>query len=176
MNRLPCIIKRSASRISDNVGQLEVVVVFVLAVHVDDLSQYRGAVGQVVSCLGRSLHGGTDDIRGAHRACQVGGIVVAQSAVDQHTVALSHGGEHAGDGHARAHRLGQHAAVEVVLRIVDDVGRHAGKATRQAVEAHRVSISDREMPEEAHQVLALDDSCRTGQMALMQSQRLGEKR
>ena len=109
------------------VGNAEVVVVLVLAVHVHYLVQYAHGAAQVFSCLGSPLHGDADNDVGPHPSGDVGRIVVAQPTVHQHHVADANGREYGGDGHRGPHGLRQTARVEVVLGVGDDVRRHAGK-------------------------------------------------
>ena len=78
----------------------------VLAVHVNDMSQYAAAREQILSRTLGGLHRGADDVVRSHFPGYIGGIVVTQSAVHQYVLADAHRGEHGGNGHAGAHGLG----------------------------------------------------------------------
>ena len=60
-----------------NIGEREVVLIFILTVDVDDLSNDRGIGVDVISCPRGALHGHSDDIVGTHGLGDVSRIVVA---------------------------------------------------------------------------------------------------
>ena len=82
-----------------HVAQGHILIVFVLAVDVDDLVEHRAGVANVVGRQRRALHRDADDDVGPHSTGHVGREVVAQTAVDEHLVAHADGGEDARNGH-----------------------------------------------------------------------------
>ncbi len=138
-----------------NIGGFLVLLVFVLTVYVDDLTDDLSALFQLISRLGRPLQGDTYHIIGPHLPGYVNGKVVAQASVHQYHVALAHGCEGTGYAHARPHGLCQHAAVPVYLGVIHYIGSHTGKGNGQTAEAHRVMIALCEPAEQLGQVLTL---------------------
>ncbi len=64
------------------VGDGQVLFVFVLTVHIHNLTDDAHRTANVVGGLGRSLHGDADDDVGAHLSGNVGRIVVLQTSVN----------------------------------------------------------------------------------------------
>ena len=81
------------------VAYLYVFVVFVFGVDVNDLHHDGGGVADFVGGERVALYADADDDVGTHLTCKVGGVVVAEAAVDEHHVADADGGEYARDGH-----------------------------------------------------------------------------
>ena len=115
------------------VGDGEVLVEFVLTVHIYNLADDAHRTTHVLGCLRCALHGYADDDVGTHLSGEVCGIVVLQTTVHQHLVAESDGREGCGDGHRSTHGLWQTTAVEVHLIVGDDVRRCAGKGDGQVM-------------------------------------------
>ena len=113
---------------------------------------------QFGSVAQRALQGDADDEVSAHLQGYVHGIVVDESAVHQHHAIEVDGREHAGDGHAGAHRRGKDSLMEDDFGAVHDVLGDAGEGDGQAAEVHRVLIAVRQGGEQLRQVLAFDDS------------------
>ena len=141
------------------VGDGEVLVEFVLTVHVHDLADDAHCATHVLGRLRRTLHRHADDDVGSHLTGEVCRIVVLQTTVHQHLVTQSHRREGSGDGHRGAHSLWQPSAVEVHLFVGDDVRRRTSKGDGQVVgEVERIGVAHAELVEELGQVLALDDA------------------
>ena len=135
-----------------NIAQGYVLFVFVLAVYVYYLVEYRCGIAYVVGCKLGILYGDADDYVGTHLACQVCRVVVAQAAVYEHFVTHTYGRENPRYGHRSTHGANQVSAAEVYLGVGHNVCCHACKAYRQAVEAYTVQIACTELPEQTVEV------------------------
>ena len=141
------------------VGDGEVLVEFVLTVHIHDLADDAHRTTHVLGCLRCALHGHADNDVGTHLTGEVCRIVVLQTTIDEHLVAESHRRESGWDGHRGTHGLWQAAAVEVHLIVGDDVRCRTGKGDGQvACEVERVGVSHAELSEQFGQVLTPDDT------------------
>ena len=140
------------------VAHLDIVLVFVLGVDVDDLHHDGGCVADVGSFERGTLDGDAYDDVGAHPAGEVGGVVVAQPAIDEDAVADAHGCEDSRDGHGGPHGPDEAAATEIDFGIGDEVGGHAGEGNGEAVEADAVEVAAAEPLEESHKVASADES------------------
>ena len=143
------------------VGNGQVLVVFVLAIHVNNLTDDAHGVAHVVGNLRGTLHGDADDDVGTHLAGDVGRIVVFQTTVNQYHVTHSDGRESRRDGHRGTHGLGQPSAVETHLGVVDDVRSHTGKGDGQVSrKVNRVGVARTKLLEQLGKVFTLDESSR----------------
>ena len=139
------------------IGDGQILVVLVLTVHVNNLTNDVHRALHVFGGLRRSLHGDTDNDISTHLAGDVGRIVILQSTIHEHLITQSHRRECSGDSHRGTHSLRQPPAVEIVLAVVDDVRSHTGKGNTQILrEVERISIARAEMLEQLGQVLALN--------------------
>ena len=130
------------------VGDGQVLLVLVLTVHVHYLADDAHRAPHVLGHLRSALHGDADDNVGPHLAGNVSRIVVFQAAIHEHHVAYSHRREGCRDSHRRTHGLCQPTAVEIYLRVVDNVRSHAGKRDGQvARKVKRVGVSRAELLE-----------------------------
>ena len=84
-----------------------VFIILILTVDVNNLSNHAGTLVEVACRLWRLLDGDANHDVGSHFSGDVCRVVVAQSAVNQHHVALPDGRERPWDGHAGAHGLGE---------------------------------------------------------------------
>ena len=142
-----------------HIRDTQVIVVFVLTVHIDNLTQDAHRATHVVGYLRLALHRHADDDVSTHLPSDVRRIVVLQSTIHQHHVADTHRRESSGNGHRSTHGHRQTTAVEIILRIVNHVRRHAGKRDGQvAREVERVRVAITELLEQLCQVLTLDDA------------------
>ena len=141
-----------------DVGDGHVFIKLVLGVEVNNLQEDITGGVQPFGCSQFGCHRYADDIVGTHLLGNIGGIIVAQSTVNEHLVAFPHGSESTGNRHARPHRLAQHTAVKHLLAVVYYVGGYTGKPDGEGVEVDGVGIGDGEGMEQFADVLADDET------------------
>ena len=95
------------------IGDGEVLIVFVLTVHIHNLTDNAHGITHIFSYLRRTLDGDAYDDISAHLAGYVSRIVVLQSSVHQHHVTDSHWREGSRNGHRGTHGLRQPSTVEI---------------------------------------------------------------
>ena len=147
-----------------NVGDGEVILIFVLTVDVDNLRDDSACGTDVVGRFLLALHGDTDDIVSAHLTGNVGREIVAEATVDEHHVAHPDRRECSRDGHTGTHSYAEHTAMEVVLGVVNDIGSHTGKRDGKGVEVDGVIIRCRERIEERIDILTDDKASTIGSL------------
>ena len=111
----------------DDVGLLDILLIFVHAQPVGDLSQNLCSRLQFVGTLGQFLHVDAYHVVCSHLVSHVGREIVTQSTVDKYHVVFPHRGEDSWYRHAGSHRTAHDAVVEDIFRVVHDIGCHTGK-------------------------------------------------
>ena len=90
-----------------HIGDSQVLIIFVLTVHINDLAQDANCMPQIITRLGCTLHRHTNDDVGTHFTGDVGRVVVPQTTIHQHFVANAYRGESRRNRHRCAHSLWQ---------------------------------------------------------------------
>ena len=87
------------------IGNGKILVVFVLAVDIDDLTEDADGVSQLIAGFRSTLNSHANDDVCTHFACDVCRVVVAQTTVNQHFVTNTDRRECGRNGHGCSHGL-----------------------------------------------------------------------
>ena len=113
--------------IHPQVGNGFVFFVFVHTVHINDLAYDFHGTRDVLCRLRCTVQCNADNDFCSHLASHVNGIVIFQTAIDQHHAVESHWREGGRDGHGSTYGLRQPSAMEYHLAVVHDVCSHTGE-------------------------------------------------
>ena len=141
------------------VGDTEVLLKFILTVHVDYLAQNAHSANQILGLFWCTLHGNADDNLCTHFSGDVGRIVILQATINQYFIANPYWRECRWYSHRCAHSLRQSAAMKINLTIINDVGCYTSKRNRKiAGKVERISIAGTELLKKLCQIFTLDDA------------------